>query len=72
MTAVKEHARWWAPLLALAVGLLTHQSGMPREAAITLGITILTALWWMLEAVPIPAASLVSIALLPLLGVLPA
>lgn len=72
MTAVKEHARWWAPLLALAVGLLTHQSGMPREAAITLGITILTALWWMLEAVPIPAASLVPIALLPLLGVLPA
>ena len=72
MTAVKEHARWWAPLLALAVGLLAHQSGMPREAAITLGITILTALWWMLEAVPIPAASLVPIALLPLLGVLPA
>ncbi len=41
-------------------------------AAITLGITVLTALWWMFEAIPIPIASLVPIALLPLLGVLPA
>jgi sodium-dependent dicarboxylate transporter 2/3/5 len=38
--------------------------------AVALGITILTALWWMFEAIPIPIASLVPIALLPLFGIL--
>lgn len=70
--SIREHARWWAPLLGLAGGWLAYQGGMPRDASITLGITILTAIWWMLEAVPIPAASLVPIALLPLFGVLSA
>ena len=72
MQSIREHARWWAPLLGLALGWLAHRSGMPADASITLGITILTALWWMLEAVPIPAASLVPITLLPLFGVLSA
>lgn len=61
-----------APLLAVLAWFIASQSGMERDAAVALGITILTALWWMTEAVPIPVASLVPIALLPLLGVLPA
>lgn len=72
MIRLQNAARWFAPLLGLLAGALAFHSGMSREAAITLGVAILTALWWMLEAVPIPAASLVPIALLPLFGVLPA
>ncbi|MGC6426315.1 MAG: SLC13 family permease [Akkermansiaceae bacterium] len=61
-----------APLLAILAWFIANRSGMEHKAAVALGITLLTALWWMTEAVPIPIASLVPIALLPLLGVLPA
>lgn len=64
--------RWLAPLLAVVAGVGAAAGGLEDDAAITLGVTVLTALWWAFEAVPIPAASLVPIALLPLLGVLPA
>ena len=72
MGLVKNAMRWLAPLLGLIAAWVAFQSGMPRDAAVTLGVTVLTALWWMTEAVSIPVASLVPIALLPLLGVLPA
>ena len=72
MAQVKIAMRWLAPLLGVLAGMAATAEGMDRLAAITLGITVLTALWWMFEAIPIPAASLVPIALLPLLGVLDA
>lgn len=72
MSKLKEVGIWGIPLFALIVGLVTAQCGLPSEAAITLAITLVTAGWWMTEALPIPAASLVPIALLPLLGILPA
>lgn len=40
------------------------------QAALTLGITVWVVIWWMFEPVPIPVASLIPIALLPLTGVL--
>jgi len=39
-------------------------------SSITLGITVLCIVWWVFEPIPIPATSLVPLALLPLLGVL--
>ena len=72
MADVRKLMRVVAPLLAILAWFIASQNGLPRDAAIALGITVLTALWWMTEAVPIPIASLVPIALLPLLGVLPA
>ncbi|MBC8149469.1 MAG: anion permease, partial [Verrucomicrobiaceae bacterium] len=72
MARVKPIARWLAPVSALVMFGIADFSGMERQAAVTLGIAWLTATWWMTEAVPIPVASLVPIALLPLLGVLPA
>ncbi|NQY32680.1 MAG: DASS family sodium-coupled anion symporter [Coraliomargarita sp.] len=72
MSKLKEVGIWGIPLFALIVGLVTAQCGLPSEAAITLAITLVTAGWWMTEALPIPAASLVPIALLPLFGILPA
>lgn len=72
MPSVKSLAIWGAPTTALLIWLIASQFGMPRDAAITLGITWVTAIWWMTGAIPIPAASLVPIALLPLFGILPA
>lgn len=64
--------RWLGPVLGLVLGGLAWRQGMSSPASITLGIAVLTASWWMTEAVPIAVASLVPIALLPLLGVLEA
>lgn len=72
MPSLKSIAIWAAPLTAFLIWLIASQYGMPRDAAITLGITWLTAVWWMTGAIPIPAASLVPIAFLPFFGILPA
>ena len=72
MKRISEFALWGGPLLAISSWSLASHYGMQNAAAITLGITLLTAVWWIFEAIPIPAASLVPIALFPLLGVLPA
>ena len=45
-------------------------SGHPGPAAITLGVTVWVVVWWVTEAIPIPATSLLPLALLPLFGVL--
>lgn len=61
------------PLAALAVGaLVATGSDLPPAAAVTAGITTLTALWWILEPIPIPVTSLIPLSVLPLLGVLTA
>ena len=70
MEKVRSIFRWLAPLLAVVIGAASWHFGMEAPAAITLGIAILTASWWITEAVPIPVASLIPIALLPLFGVL--
>lgn len=70
MIRLKLKMRWLAPLLGILGGYLAHSQGIASDAAVALGITILTALWWMFEAIPIPIASLAPIALLPLFGIL--
>lgn len=44
--------------------------GLPDKIVATIAITALTAFWWVSEALPIPATSLVPFALFPLAGVL--
>jgi sodium-dependent dicarboxylate transporter 2/3/5 len=44
--------------------------GFQQSAAITAGITVLTVIWWVSEALPIPVTSLLPFALFPLFGVL--
>ncbi|HAE11225.1 MAG TPA: sodium:dicarboxylate symporter, partial [Opitutae bacterium] len=62
---------WAAPLLSILAGWSTLQLGvLDAPASITLGIALWTALWWIFEAVPIPVASLLPLALLPLFGIL--
>ena len=59
------------PLLALSAGWAMAGAGFTQDAAATLGVTVLCVVWWVFEPIPIPATSLVPLAALPLLGVLP-
>ena len=62
---------WAAPLLSVLIGWSVWKFGwLDPPAAITLGIALWTALWWIFEAVPIPVASLLPLSLLPLFGIL--
>ncbi|MDC0157874.1 SLC13 family permease [Verrucomicrobia bacterium] len=62
---------WAAPLLSALVGWSVWKfGGLETPEAITLGIALWTALWWIFEAVPIPVASLLPLSLLPLFGIL--
>ena len=67
---MKNHMRWIGPAVACGIGLIAYQSGLPAKAAWTLFTAILCALWWISEALPLGATSLLPIALLPLVGVL--
>jgi len=55
---------------AAAAGYGAALSGLPEPVVRTIAITALTAFWWITEALPIPATSLVPFALFPLAGVM--
>ena len=59
-----------APILGVFVGLVFYSFGFPVPAALTLFIAVWTSLYWIFESVPIPIASLIPLAFLPLFGVL--
>lgn len=65
-------ALFLAPLISLLVTLWLIETGWPPERAMTLGITMLTASWWIFEPIPIPVTSFIPIATFPLLGILTA
>lgn len=65
----------WAQILfgltvAAGAGVGAHVVGLDEAIVWTIAITTLTAVWWVGEALPIPATSLVPFALFPLAGVL--
>ena len=57
-------------VFAAAAGAAAHLAGLTPEITATIAITALTAFWWVSEAMPIPATSLVPFALFPLAGVM--
>ncbi len=70
---MKRVCLWTGPLLAITIagGLVAGQA-CDRAVAWTVGITLLTAFWWITEPIPIAATSLVPLAVFPLSGVLDA
>jgi len=58
------------PALALALFYWLLGTGWSFDASATAAITLLCALWWIFEPVPIPFTSLLPLALFPLLAVL--
>jgi sodium-dependent dicarboxylate transporter 2/3/5 len=58
------------PVIAGACFLALQQSGWSSEVCWTAGITLLCAVWWIFEPIPIPATSIIPLAVLPVVGVL--
>ena len=69
MKMTRQHFIFLGPILAFGFYFLLSQFGLADKPAIAAGITMLTVIWWVTEAIPIPATSLVPFALLPLLGI---
>ena len=63
-------ALYAGPFLAATVWATMTSSGLSHEMAWTAAITIVCAVWWIFEAIPIPATSLLPLAGLPLFGIL--
>jgi sodium-dependent dicarboxylate transporter 2/3/5 len=66
--------RWMlfvGPVLAIAIGLWLRQRGFAEEICWTAGVTTLCGAWWISAPIPIPATSLIPLAVFPLVGVLP-
>ena len=62
---------WLAPALALALLVFADLSpGDPRPTRMA-AVAVLMAIWWITEAIPIPATALLPVGLFPLLGILP-
>ncbi len=67
---LKRLSLWLAPLAAVAVTLLMMSSGWAREGALVGGLTVLCALWWIFEPIPIPATAMIPLGVFPLVGIL--
>ena len=70
MQLTRQHFILIGPIVAIAFYEFLRFSQVEYLPAVTAAITALTVIWWVSEAVPIPATSLVPFALLPLFGVL--
>ena len=58
------------PILGVSLAVLLAAGGMELRQAMLAGITAWCAVWWVTEPVPVPATSLLPLALLPALGIL--
>ena len=70
MKITRNHFIYIAPLLAAVLYFVLRTAGLDYKPSIAASITLLTVIWWVTEAIPIPATSLVPFALLPMFGVL--
>ncbi|KGJ96808.1 SLC13 family permease [Colwellia psychrerythraea] len=69
MKITRQHFIPLGPVIAFTCYLLLSHFGLADKPAIAAAITLLTVIWWVSEAIPIPATSLVPFALLPLFGI---
>jgi len=58
------------PVLSLVLYIALVFNGWEFAPAATAAITLLCALWWIFEPIPIPFTSMIPLALFPLLGIL--
>lgn len=78
MTEVQANARRAAlhiaavaagPLFALMISLTPAPSGLDQVAWNLVGVKVWMVIWWITEAVPLPATALIPIPIMPLLGI---
>ncbi|MDB4756738.1 SLC13 family permease [Mariniblastus sp.] len=66
----RDHLIWFGPVFSTLVAWLLFQGGFQKEQAITVGITLATAIWWVFEVLPFGVSSLLPLALFQLFGIL--
>ncbi len=71
-TTTQRVGLFLGPIVFIIMLLITPPEGMNPSAMKVAAITTLMAIWWITEAVPIPATSLLTILLYPLLNVMAA
>lgn len=59
------------PVLGFIVCLLPAPAGLDQSAMMVAGLFLLMAIWWATEAVPMAVTSLLPLAILPLIGLVP-
>lgn len=66
--------RYWSlilgPCFAVALAICMNASGWDTKACWTGAIVMLCVVWWIFEPIPIPATSIIPLAVFPLAGVL--
>jgi len=67
---MQRYSLIFGPLAALLVGWLLRDGGWQLQACFAAGVTVLCAIWWVFEPIPIAATSLLPLGGFPLLGVL--
>ncbi len=58
------------PALAVLIAVTMNASGWDTKACWTGAIVVLCVVWWIFESIPIPATSIIPLAVFPLAGVL--
>jgi len=66
----KQHSLILAPIIAIALAIILALLGYSPAIYLTAAITLLTAIYWITEALPIPVTSLIPFVLFPATGVL--
>lgn len=61
---------FFGPLLALFLAIFLRLNGWVFNAQVVGFVTVLCAIWWVFEPIPIPITSLIPIGVFPMTGVL--
>ncbi|MBX3628592.1 MAG: SLC13/DASS family transporter [Nitrosomonas sp.] len=71
MFSMRNYAIFTGPLIAALLAFSMHFSGWDDKACWTGAVVMLCVVWWIFEPIPIPATSIIPLAVFPLVGVLP-
>jgi len=67
---IKQFIIWGAPLLSFILFILMKSLGVDNAIIVVITATLLCALWWIFEPIPIPITSLIPLIVFNLSGVL--
>lgn len=70
MKNIKKRFLWIGPLLAVSLAVLLSSLGVKPDINTVASITLLCALWWIFEPIPIPVTSMIPLAAFTMSGIL--
>lgn len=70
MKNIKKRFLWIGPLLAISLAVFLFSLNVQTEINIVASITLLCALWWIFEPIPIPVTSMIPLAAFTMSGIL--